>query len=188
MLTITYVQLWAAISAIWCLVRGAAALRTRKVCWKREAQLLLVYVCIVVAARFTFFPFEKADGVIQPLVFDVDRLLPLRINLTPLVSLTDYDHARDALRNAFGNTAMFIPMGIVWPVVFRQLNNTRRAMAAGAGFSLCIELMQLPFPDRVTDIDDLLLNTSGFAIGYGVYRIARKIHTVRKGKTNGVQN
>ncbi|MBR5859317.1 MAG: VanZ family protein, partial [Clostridia bacterium] len=46
-------------------------------------------------------------------------------------------------------------------------------IAAGAGVSLLIEILQLPFYDRVSDIDDLLLNTLGFAIGYGIYRLVK---------------
>ena len=49
-------------------------------------------------------------------------------------------------------------------------------LAAGAGFSLLIEILQLPFFDRVSDIDDLLLNTLGFAVGYGVYRLVARIN------------
>ena len=45
--------------------------------------------------------------------------------------------------------------------------------AAGVGFSLCIEILQLPFFDRVTDVDDLILNSIGFLIGYGAYLLVR---------------
>jgi glycopeptide antibiotics resistance protein len=35
---------------------------------------------------------------------------------------------------------------------------------------LCIELLQLPFYSRSSDIDDLILNTLGYLMGYGIYR------------------
>lgn len=35
--------------------------------------------------------------------------------------------------------------------------------------SLCTEILQLPFPARATDIDDLILNMLGILIGYGIY-------------------
>ena len=37
--------------------------------FKREFQLIFVYICIVAVARFTFFPFSKVNGEIQLLVF-----------------------------------------------------------------------------------------------------------------------
>jgi len=41
-------------------------------------------------------------------------------------------------------------------------------LLAGVGASPTIELLQLPFFGRTTDIDDLLLNFLGFAMGYGI--------------------
>ena len=140
---------------------------------KRELQLILVYVCLIVIARFTFFPLRKVDGMIQPLVFDAANAFPFRINLIPLVNLFDYEILSEAVINFVGNTTMFIPVGIIWPIAFKDLDTPARAIAAGAGFSLLIEILQLPFFDRVSDVDDLLLNTLGFAVGYGICRLTR---------------
>ena len=35
--------------------------------------------------------------------------------------------------------------------------------------------LQLPFFDRVTDVDDLILNSLGFAAGYGIYLLVKAI-------------
>ena len=174
MIQITYPAMIAAISFLWILVRGICALMQRKINWKRELQLILVYICLIVVARFTFFPFSKVDGHIQPLIFDAAQAFPLRINLIPFVNLMDYPALRDALLNLIGNTAMFIPIGVIWPIVYKKLDTHHRVLAAGIGFSLCIEILQLPFFDRVTDIDDLILNSLGFLIGYGLYLLAKK--------------
>ena len=48
-----------------------------------------------------------------------------------------------------------------------------KVLFAGAGLSFVIEMMQLLFPGSVSDIDDLILNTAGVAIGYGIYKLAR---------------
>ena len=50
-----------------------------------------------------------------------------------------------------------------------------RAVFAGGLISLCIEILQLPLSDRTSDINDLILNTSGVVIGYGICALARKI-------------
>ena len=175
MLSISYPAMVAFITVVWVAVRMAVCLRAGRVSWKREAQLLLVYVCLVVVARFTFFPLGLVDGRIQPLVFDAARVLPLWVNFEPLVHLFDYEIRSEAWINLIGNTAMFVPLGIVWPAVFKELRTPLAALAAGAGFSLLIEIAQLPFYDHATDIDDLLLNTLGFAIGYAIYALARRL-------------
>ena len=163
-----------AISAIWVVIRAICSVKARRFDWKRELQLLLVYVCIVVVVRFTFCPFGKVNGEIQPLLFDAERIFPLWVNFKPFIYLFDYPTLKEALLNLIGNTAMFIPLGIVWPAVFKKLNNHWKVIAAGFGVSLIIEILQLPFFDRATDIDDLILNTLGFLMGYGIYLLAMR--------------
>ena len=185
MIGISYSSVMVGITVLWILVRGMVCLWQRKYSLKRELQLLLVYICVVVVTRFTFFPFSKVDGQVQPLLFDASRIFPPRINLLPVVYLFDYPIFREALINFIGNTAMFIPLGIVWPTVFKKLDTHKKVIAAGAGYSLLIEIFQLPFFDRVSDIDDLLLNSLGFLMGYGIYLLVRtlkRIHVRRRGR------
>ena len=163
------------ISLFWILTRVFVWLRCRTINWKRETELILVYICIVVVARFTFFPFSKVDGHVQPLILDTARVFPFRINPIPFVYLFDYPTMREILINIIGNTTMFIPIGIIWPIVFRWLDTHAKVIAAGVGFSLCIEILQLPFFDRVSDIDDLILNSLGFLMGYGIFLLIKKL-------------
>ena len=174
MIPISYMSVMIGITLLWIFTRAAVCCKTKNFSWKREFELLFVYICIVVVARFTFFPFSKVDGKVQPLIFDAANWLNFRINLLPMVYLLDYEIRRGALINVIGNTAMFIPLGIVWPVCFKQLNSHRKVIAAGVGTSLLIEILQLPFYDRVSDIDDLILNSLGFLIGYGIYLLVKK--------------
>ena len=162
------------ITCLWIFVRAFWWCREKKFSLKREAELILVYICLVVVTRFTFFPFSKVNGQVQPLLFDVGNIYPPRINPIPLVYLFDYEKNREAWINVIGNTAMFVPLGIIWPSVFRKLDTHGKVIAAGVGISLFIEFLQLPFFDRVTDVDDLLLNSLGFLMGYGIYLIVKK--------------
>ena len=174
MVAIYYPQMVMFISILWILVRGICWLRTKSVDWKQEAKLLLVYICIVVVVRFTFCPFGKVDGQIQPLLFDASRIFPFWLNLTPFVYLFDYPELKDALLNLIGNVAMFIPLGIVWPAVFPQLDRHWKVITAGIGVSLTIEILQLPFFGRSSDIDDLILNSAGYLIGYGIWLLCHR--------------
>ena len=178
MIEIHYSTMVILISILWILVRAIVNFKNPSFSWKREAQLILVYICLIVVARFTFCPFGKVDGKIQPLIFDVATAFPPRINLVPMVNLLDYEVFSEILLNLIGNTAMFMPIGIVWPSVFKKLNTHGKVIAAGIGFSLCIEILQLPFYDRVSDVDDLILNTLGYLIGYGICLLVKKITTV----------
>jgi glycopeptide antibiotics resistance protein len=175
MLCISYSAMLVFISMVWLLTRVYYCVKSRRCSLKRELQLLPVYICLIVVARFTFFPFGTVNGRIQPLVFDAANALNCRINLIPLVNLLDYENVWEIPLNVIGNFAMFVPIGIIWPTVFQQLHTHRRAIAAGIAFSACIEILQLPFFDRVTDVDDLILNSLGYLLGYGIYLAAKKL-------------
>lgn len=175
MIEISYLQMVIVISTIWIIIRLFCWLKAKELDWIREIQLLLVYICIVVVVRFTFCPFGKVNGKIQPLLFDREKVFPLWLNLKPFVYLFDYPTMKEALLNLIGNTAMFIPLGIVWPTVFKKLNTPGKVITAGVGVSLTVEILQLPFFDRATDVDDLILNSTGFVIGYGIYLLVKKI-------------
>ena len=175
MIEISFLSAQIFITFLWIIIRGIICVKNKKFDPKRELQLLLVYICIMVIARMTFFHLEKIDGKVQPLIFDLANIFPPRINLIPFVNLFDYDNMRDALLNFVGNIAMFIPVGIIWPSVFKKLDTHKKVFAAGFGFSLIIEILQLPFFDRVSDIDDLILNTLGYLIGYGIYLLFKNL-------------
>ena len=53
MIEISYLQMVIAISILWVIVRAICSLKVKRFDWKRELQLLLVYICIVVVVRFT---------------------------------------------------------------------------------------------------------------------------------------
>ena len=117
MVEISFLFLEIVFSAIWLIIRIAIWIKQKRMDWKREAVLLLMYINLAVIIRFTFFPMSKVDGHIQPLVFDIATAFPFRVNLLPLLKLFDYDSKRDLLLNVIGNAAMFVPSGIILPIV-----------------------------------------------------------------------
>lgn len=172
---ISFIELECFFTAVWLLCRIIVWIRQRRINWKREALLLLMYINLAVIIRFTFFPMSRLDGKVQPLIYVAATAFPFRINLIPFVNLFDYDNRKDLLLNVIGNTAMFIPSGIVLPIIYRELNNFWKVIAAGAMISLCIEIIQLPFSVRASDVDDLILNVLGVAIGYGIYAAVKRL-------------
>ena len=186
MIAIEYWHMLAVISALWLLIRAVYWVKDKKIHIKRELALLLVYICLVVVVRFTFCPFGKVDGKIQPLLFDREKIWPFWVNFKPFIYMFDYPTKREILLNLIGNTTMFIPLGIVWPAVFKQLNKPWKVIAAGVGVTLTIEILQLPFYGRCTDIDDLILNSVGFLAGYGIYLLVTAMARKKKGNSQFV--
>lgn len=175
MLTISFFTAELAFTIIWLLTRLIVWKRQGGIPWKREAVLLLMYINLAVIIRFVFFPRALVEGHIQPLVFQASEAFPFRMNLIPLVHLFNYGSVRDIVWNVVGNAVMFVPTGIVLPIVYRSLNSFWKVTACGALISLCIEILQLPFASRASDVDDLILNTLGVVIGYVIYAAVRHI-------------
>lgn len=64
----------------------------------------------------------------------------------------------------FFNILLFIPFGILFPVIWPTMVELKYTVLSGFSFSLLIEISQL-FNNRQTDVDDLLMNTLGTLIG-----------------------
>jgi glycopeptide antibiotics resistance protein len=75
--------------------------------------------------------------------------------------------------DVFGNIAVFVPFGAALAVAACSRRSSSRPgarcglwiVAAGMLLSLSIELIQLTIPGRASDVDDVILNTLGTAIG-----------------------
>lgn len=167
MLEITYKGLFLFITLAWIAARAICWIRNRKADWKYEAKLLTLYICLVVIARIVYFPMRLVEGRIGSLFLDVDQIFPLWINWVPIVNLfTAYDGWQI---NIIGNVTMFIPVGLALPFCFGKLDTIRKTVAMGALFPLFIEITQLPFHARCSDVDDLILNITGIFLGALIY-------------------
>lgn len=111
-------------------------------------------------------------------VYDIHQYglsaMTLELNLIPF-SAGPIDAAGYLL-----NVVLFVPLGFLLPLIWPRQHRFWRVLLAGIAFSLLIELSQL-LNLRSTDIDDLLLNTIGAAIGFALYRAVAAI-TKRKAR------
>lgn len=64
----------------------------------------------------------------------------------------------------FQNVLLFVPLGMLLPLLWREFGDLWRAVLFGLCLSLFIECSQL-LNFRVTDVDDLITNTLGTVLG-----------------------
>ncbi len=69
------------------------------------------------------------------------------------------------------NVVLFVPLGFFLPLLYQGFASIRRTAGTGFLFSLSIELIQM-FDMGTTDINDLITNTAGCCLGYGLYLLA----------------
>jgi glycopeptide antibiotics resistance protein len=87
-------------------------------------------------------------------------------------NLRDGDRALATLAGAAGNVALFLPLGFLVPLLAPWFDRWWRTVGAGFALSAAIELSQVAFPGvRRPDVNDVLMNTLGAAIGFLAYRL-----------------
>jgi glycopeptide antibiotics resistance protein len=135
----------------------------------RRGSITILRSIVVVAA--CVYGAGVLKEVLEPFQIGFDGPRPgwrVFIHLTPL--------AGAEISDMFLNTLLFLPLGVFLPLLAR-VSSARRIMLLGLATSLAIELTQFVLDltvstGRVADINDLLSDTVGALIGYGLLRLA----------------
>lgn len=67
------------------------------------------------------------------------------------------------------NIILFVPMGLFLPILYEKYDKLGKIALLGFLLSLSVEIVQL-FGFGATDINDLITNTVGACLGYGLYK------------------
>jgi len=137
---------------------------------------LLIAAHVLVVAWFVFLPLPIGESALDAAraAATVDH------NSVPFATLGR--QLRGGLRpfevqQWVGNVLLLLPLGVYGPLRWPSLRSLPVVVLAGAVASGMIELGQLGlatgygFPIRVADIDDVLLNTLGVALGWVMWRL-----------------
>lgn len=100
-----------------------------------------------------------------------------RYNLIPFLEIRRFLKYREqiglfqVLSNLAGNVIGFIPFGLLLPAFVRRFRSGGLVTFLSFDVSLAIELIQLTFRVGIFDVDDIILNTLGGLVGYGIFKI-----------------
>ena len=91
----------------------------------------------------------------------------------------------DLLVENIMNVVVFIPVGLLLGIAFKQ-TTWWKALLLGCGISITIEALQFWFMKGFSEVDDVMHNTLGCMIGYGMYKLLQvslcRIHGRRSAK------
>ena len=97
-----------------------------------------------------------------------------RCSFYPFLNYTElYD---EMLAQIILNVVMFIPIGFLLGIAVRN-TNTLKVLGIGCMLSLTIEIIQLVSRRGVFNIDDVIHNTLGCAIGFGIFKLGCALRT-----------
>ena len=156
--------------------------------------LFVLYILLLI--YFLFFSEEYGRVAAEERVY--------RYNLIPFVEIRRFWTYREQLgvfavvTNLFGNVIGFIPYGFILPVrrawrtehnrpvistvIARKCRSGFFIILSGFGFSLVVETIQLITKVGCFDVDDLILNTLGAALGYLAFAVCNYLRRKRYGK------
>ncbi|WP_268318635.1 VanZ family protein [Bacillus inaquosorum] len=139
---------------------------------------LLVYFFNLISV--TLFPMPIDADLIKDMKYDTYIPFVSGNNFIPFYFIVDVYHEGlqyYVIRSIGGNLILLLPVGLLFPLLFKKLNNVKRILLTGFFISLFIELAQLSISVyirsvyRSFDVDDLILNTLGTVIGYWLFFI-----------------
>lgn len=111
---------------------------------------------------FFYFLFSCYLSVVYVLV-DMPNVTYIRpevnLNLVPLIGIVD------DWKNAVLNVLLFVPLGVILPLLWDRFKTPRNTVLFGFVTSLTIELLQM-LTYRATDVNDLITNTIGAYLGF----------------------
>ena len=154
----------AAAAVRWLLIRRGT-LRRRSVPHEVAVIVFACYAAVVLSLTFLPLPFWGFMFHPTPSHYDFN---------STLLAMLRGEHTiyQWGLTMLIANVLMFVPLGFLVPILWRQ--RWWQTLLTALTATLCIELIQ-PFFDRSFDVDDIFLNFAGGAIGLLLSAIPRAL-------------
>jgi glycopeptide antibiotics resistance protein len=139
--------------------------------WISATSYSLFTLYIIIAAVLLFLsPYRQA-------AYELNTSGSNPYNIIPFKTITDYIKASSHINqsiwisNLFGNILAFLPLGIFLPWLFERFIGFWRTTGTVLLATSLVEILQFFTRVGSFDIDDIILNTLGGAIGYVLIRI-----------------
>ena len=139
--------------------------------------LFAIYILIVIKVIIFKYPYEE----LRAAALSWQRGVILRglgtANFTPFKTIKmyiDYAYKLNSVENLAGNILAFVPFGFLFPLVARDGRRFFVMLLNAFVFVLGIEVFQLFSAFGVFDVDDIILNCLGAALGYWIYRLVSR--------------
>lgn len=151
---------------VWVVWRAVMWRRRKEPNAHRELAVWATFLWLLVIVGVTFFPMTI-------IFYDWHGAS----NLKPFASILELIRETPpefAFENIVGNVLLFVPLGVLLPVLFDELKRPVALLWRAAVISLLIEGTQFLTRARSVDVDDVILNVTGAMIGLGIFTIAAR--------------
>lgn len=154
-------------------------MHTKKMTRNRWAAVIFFVLYILLLFYILFFSELSGRGLMNR--------ARISYNMQPFLEIKRYlFHWRQigllaSLLNLFGNIIGFAPLGFLLPSFSRRCRRYwYNTIMAGYLLSFAVELIQLVFRAGSCDVDDIILNTLGTAVGYFSFLLVQRRRRKRR--------
>ncbi|WP_091071181.1 VanZ family protein [Paenibacillus sp. NFR01] len=127
----------------------------------RKIIVVLITAYLLLLLYWMFWGFGRSSHRLEEYTYN---LIPFH-TMKQYLNVNDFNLRASAI-NLLGNIGVFIPFGLAVPMIVRV---SWGRFIAGFIFALfLLELVQMLSLRGTFDVDDVILNTAGAAIGYGI--------------------
>ena len=133
-----------------------------------------VYILFVIKVIIFKYPMEQLRAIAATWQRSVILEGLGTANFTPFKTIKmyiDYAYKLNSVENLAGNVLVFVPLGFLLPMLSDECRQFYALMLNAFAFVVGIEVFQLFSAFGAFDVDDILLNCLGAALGYGCYRL-----------------
>lgn len=141
--------------------------------------IFIFYILIVIKVIIFKYPYEYFYQIVQTWQKDVILEGLETANFIPFRTIRmyiEYAHKLNSFENLAGNILVFMPFGILFPMVIRRRWKFLHVFLGAFIMALGIEAFQLFSAFGAFDVDDILLNCIGAVLGYLVYLVIVKCY------------
>ncbi|MGN0156689.1 MAG: VanZ family protein [Lachnospiraceae bacterium] len=145
--------------------------------------IFILYILFVIKVIVFKYSYAQLQEIVNGWQKDVIWEGLSTANFTPLKTIKMYIRYYElpgirSFANLFGNVLIFVPFGMLLPMIHKASQNIMVLLANGFLFVLGIEVFQLFSAFGAFDVDDIMLNCLGVLIGGVLYHILSR--TFRK--------
>ena len=136
-----------------------------------------VFAVLILTGYFDLFRRISENGWAHNLITRINHRE--NINLVPFKTIKIYKLSQ---KQIWGNLLMLMPLAFYVPMLAKSKTTFLRVFFIALLTSTLIELLQLLTNFRSSDVDDIILNTTGAVIGYFIFRILSSPQLARERK------
>ena len=167
-----------AIFMLICTMALGEVLYIFKLCKEEGSKLGVKYFIWRVVFYFYLLMVYIQTGITGAFWWSMPRIRWDRIYLIPFTTSSD-------IVPYLFNILMLMPLGFLFPFIWPGLRSLKKVVISAFSLSIGIEFIQL-FSLRVSSTSDLIMNTTGAVIGYGIYCVMHKL-LGRKSEEKGAE-